>query len=192
MKKLLIATAIAVGALASQAASFVWGTTGKAYSIADTTMNAGLAAGQTYGVGSNNAASMANQIASYNATWTYAITLTKGASSEVLNGTLEAGDFSSRAIYKTGLSSTLFDGASGDNPAIVDYSIVITGTVTDGQSKTWEITSDTIIGQQTYTGIGDLNIETAGPTQWTAAPEPTSGLMLLLGVAGLALRRKRA
>jgi len=27
---------------------------------------------------------------------------------------------------------------------------------------------------------------------WTAVPEPTSGLLLLLGVAGLALRRKRA
>ena len=27
---------------------------------------------------------------------------------------------------------------------------------------------------------------------WTAAPEPTSGLLLLIGVAGLALRRKRA
>ncbi len=27
---------------------------------------------------------------------------------------------------------------------------------------------------------------------WTAAPEPTSGLLMLLGMAGLALRRKRA
>ena len=29
-------------------------------------------------------------------------------------------------------------------------------------------------------------------TGWTAAPEPTSGLLLLLGVAGRALKRKRA
>jgi hypothetical protein len=27
---------------------------------------------------------------------------------------------------------------------------------------------------------------------WAAVPEPTSGLLLLLGVAGLALRRKQA
>ena len=35
---------------------------------------------------------------------------------------------------------------------------------------------------------------TAGSTAWTAAavPEPTSGLLMLLGMAGLALRRRRA
>ncbi|MBR3923740.1 MAG: PEP-CTERM sorting domain-containing protein [Kiritimatiellae bacterium] len=32
----------------------------------------------------------------------------------------------------------------------------------------------------------------AGWTEVSAAPEPTSGLLLLLGMAGLALRRKRA
>ena len=30
------------------------------------------------------------------------------------------------------------------------------------------------------------------PLEWSSVPEPTSGLLLLLGVAGLALKRKRA
>ena len=33
---------------------------------------------------------------------------------------------------------------------------------------------------------------TGGVRNWTAVPEPTSGLLMLLGMAGLALKRKRA
>jgi hypothetical protein len=38
------------------------------------------------------------------------------------------------------------------------------------------------------------NLSANAQTAWTAVtvPEPTSGLLLLLGVAGLALKRKRA
>ena len=194
MKKMIIAAAIAAGALVSQGATFNWGTSGKAYSIDATTMAAGLAAGQTYGVGSNNASSMYNQISTYSAVWTYAMTLTSGETSVTLDGTIGSGNFDSRAINITGLSSGIWDGATGDAPVTVNYSIVITGTVTDGADKTWTITSDAIVGSKQYAGVGDINIQSAGPTQWstTAVPEPTSGLLMLLGMAGLALKRRRA
>ena len=194
MKKLIIAAVIAAGAFVSQAATFTWGTSAKAYSIAATTMTAGLAAGTTYGIGSKNADSMSNQITSYSAVWTYVMTLTSGETTVTLNGTIGSGDFDSRAINKTGLSSTIWDGATGDSPVTVNYSIVITGNVTDGLDKNWTITSDTIVGSKQYSGVGDISIQSAGPSQWSTAavPEPTSGLLMLLGMAGLALRRRRA
>lgn len=194
MKKLIIAAAIAAGALASQAASFDWATSAKAYSIDSATVTAGLAAGQTYGVGSNNAASMSNQISSFGAVWTYVMTLTSGSNSDTIEGSLVAADFSSRMINEAGLSSTIWDSATGESPVTVNYSIVITGNLTDGLSQNWTITSDAIVGSATWAGTGDISFMTAGPTQWSTAavPEPTSGLLMLLGMAGLALRRRRA
>ena len=40
--------------------------------------------------------------------------------------------------------------------------------------------------------FGNQKNATQASGAWAAVPEPTSGLMLLLGVAGLALKRKRA
>ena len=43
------------------------------------------------------------------------------------------------------------------------------------------------------TDFGNLYFSDSAESQdWKAVPEPTSGLLLLLGVAGLALKRKRA
>ena len=52
-----------------------------------------------------------------------------------------------------------------------------------GRASTGELTfgTNTSIAQSTLSG-----------GEWTAVPEPTSGLLLLLGMAGLALKRKRA
>ena len=192
MKKLLLAALFAASALASQAASFKWDTSGKAYSIDVDTITTGLAAGKTYSVGSNNASSMQNQISSFNATWTYVMTLTAGTATDTLNGTLGIDDFGSRYIYKSGLSSTIWDSGTSESPIDVNYSIVLTGKLTDGTGASWTITSDAITGSQTYAGIGDIKITTSGASQWSTVPEPTSGLLMLVGLAGLALRRKRA
>ena len=43
-----------------------------------------------------------------------------------------------------------------------------------------------------YTAFTHLNAVTGSDYRTAAVPEPTSGLLLLLGVAGLALKRKRA
>ena len=44
----------------------------------------------------------------------------------------------------------------------------------------------------TTIGFANMQSATQNANSWAAVPEPTSGLMLLLGVAGLALKRKRA
>lgn len=189
MKKLLIAAAAVACAVAAQAATFSWGT-GKAYSITAATIGDGLAAGYYASATSGNANTMYNQITSYAASWAYEITFTSEAGTDKISGTLGTGDFLSRAINKADLSSALI--VQTDPVTPVNYSIVITGTLKDGKGTEWTLTSDAIVGTWNVPSLGDLSMETAVPAGWTVAPEPTSGLLLLLGVAGLALKRKRA
>ena len=72
--------------------------------------------------------------------------------------------------------------------ANTDYHFYFTSTDADGNTYK----SETIVATALGTGAGSITFEGGGT--WTAAavPEPTSGLLLLLGVAGLALKRKRA
>ena len=75
----------------------------------------------------------------------------------------------------------------------------------DADNKTFAIEkfADAVSGVTDSTGAGAIsfNADWSGDEyvgangftgEFTAAPEPTSGLLLLLGVAGLALKRKRA
>ena len=57
--------------------------------------------------------------------------------------------------------------------------------------------ADTLTGRaETGDAVTTANMSISHSTlsggEWTAVPEPTSGLLLLLGMAGLALKRKRA
>ena len=73
--------------------------------------------------------------------------------------------------------------------------VVVTATA-KADDKVYTITSDAVQFTAPATGDLMLNFTTQGamPNAWSTAdvPEPTSGLLLLLGVAGLALRRKKA
>ncbi len=67
------------------------------------------------------------------------------------------------------------------------------GTAAEG---TYAYVSDTVTAYVPGSGAPvtftfDLS-SSATPGNWTAVPEPTSGLLMLLGLAGLALKRKRA
>lgn len=85
------------------------------------------------------------------------------------------------------------DAFTGD--VAYDFYMVMPQTVDD---KVYTFTSDPkagVVAQATTTptvGFGNMATATQAAGAWIAVPEPTSGLLLLLGVAGLALKRKRA
>ena len=63
---------------------------------------------------------------------------------------------------------------------------------TDG--KKFTSAAKTAVAPETgAAGVAFGNLQTATTTAgaWQSVPEPTSGLLLLLGMAGLALRRKQ-
>ena len=76
------------------------------------------------------------------------------------------------------LSKLFYVDADGTKGADIEATYTISG-LTD---NTWSGSAFT------FTTAGT----SSAPTYFTAVPEPTSGLLLLLGMAGLALKRKRA
>lgn len=102
--------------------------------------------------------------------------------------TSTSGTITSTADPAPGAITTYFAIVSGDN---VFISTEVSGTVPDTGALTLQFKALNVPSKgaaieftntASYTGAG----------WYTAAPEPTSGLLLLLGVGGLSLKRKRA
>ena len=165
MKKLIIVAAFAIVATVTQAASFAWKTSGiKAVEGTGTiTCSAILTA---YAAGTDTVIG----------TW----------NGDIVNGVLN-GSSSGLTIYSDSL-------AGGSK---YDFIFVATPTV-DGQEFEWTSTLKTGTAQATSTpslswfAANHTTGEGINANGWAAVPEPTSGLLMLLGMAGLALRRRRA
>ena len=102
------------------------------------------------------------------------------------------------------LSSTPYTYTYGDAYSAGSTFSIIAKMTVDGQAYEMKIGDFTITsaadntGKDTFTwnagtygGLADTGTAGSGAS-WAAVPEPTSGLLLALGICGLALKRKRA
>jgi len=188
MKKLLIAVAIICTAAASQAASITWSAMNVKTPIATD-----VKVDQTGIIGTG--AAMENL--AINLFWVDS-TGTDVAIGTFYTGTGSNAGKSTNNVLGNGTSSDLYLAMVDDQGATwkPQYHMTATYSTEDG-TYTFDgyVASSVAIGDLASKAVGAAaNFTTAGTWTYTAnaVPEPTSAMLVLLGVAGLALRRRRA
>lgn len=186
MKKLMVLATVALTAIATQAASITWGARNIYIPVA-----ADVNVSQTGIIASSGTkfAADALTVALY---WVAADGTKTAIDSYATTG---AGLIGGKTLGNSSADTALYTAmlAQGDSYK-PNYYFTATYTTADG-TYVYEgtATATSAIANLPSGNIGvTANFANAGTWSYTAVPEPTSALLTLLGLAGLALRRKRA
>ena len=204
MKKLMIAAAAIVSAIAANAATVNWGSGdiygGEAGAALDGSGGGSLVANNTtmYYVFTHVDSSDYDTWLSMSQADKYAAFTANGASSTVEIGGNTYTAFA--ATSATGGTAPVVEGNYSKNDMAYGVCIVTYDPDKDGVIDFYsasEASGKVGTTGKDLSGMAIMN-DAGDPTTWTAAatppivPEPTTGMLVLLGVAGLALRRRRA
>ena len=184
MKKLTIFTIVIATAIMSHAASFSWKTSmaGKIYqpgSTADT-----VASSIAYLFDSSSMTQDAILSAFRGGTLNFEKKL---SSSDIISGKISETTFTDATEVGNSLSAyfvTIIGEGANQKMFISELE---TSTALEGKSSPFSFSAKS--GSQ---AAAKMAVDGYSGSGWYVIPEPTSGLLMLLGVAGLALRRKQA
>lgn len=192
MKKLMIACVAVAMAAVAQAASINWAIT-NVYSPSDSTakVDAGsMSAWLFVTANSTDVTVKTTTLAAVQAVLDSGdLTGLADLAASHANNSAAAGAFTGA----TGLPTTFSSGSLTAFAVVVDSTDLASAQnyflAGNGAEKTASFTSATGTKQLNWGSQASITQAAGG---WTAVPEPTSGLLLLLGMAGLALKRKVA
>ena len=188
MKKILIACLSVMAAVAANAATANWKVTGG--NIYDSSATSTKYSGNIYVMDAGTMA-MAALFSAFEANTSMDLATKAVATLQVSSG----------AVVTTSSANQFSYGEAGSNYsfyiAIVDGDNIYMSNQLNDKAALNPPTAQTLAFQSQQNGSTTFsNVAPAsgfqGAGHWSAVPEPTSGLLLLLGMAGLALRRKRA